>query len=277
MNHSLARRQFLQEISQPDASIDLAKAALYLAQEDYPTLVVGEYLTQLDTFAAEVSNRLPDEHYPLKVIQTINQYLFGELGFAGDTDDYYDPQNSYLNRVLERRRGIPITLSLVYLEIARRIDFPMVGVGMPGHFLMRPTLDEMEVFVDAFHEGEVMFPEDCGDRLREVFGRPVELRPEFFQEVSPRQFLARMLTNLKMIYIRKGDLDHTLAAIERILLLFPEASLELRDRGLIYYEKGRWDEAIPDLTQYLTALPLAKDKVMIEQIINTMQRRQSDS
>lgn len=273
MTHdSLARQQFLQEIDQPEAEINLAEAALFIAQEEYPDLRVEDYLNQLKALATAVEQRLPDARYPLRVIQAINTYLFEELGFVGNTEAYYDPQNSYFNRVLDRRTGIPITLSLVYLEIAQRIHFPMVGVGMPGHFLIRPDQEEMEVFVDPFHQGEVLFPEDCRDRLTEVFGRPVDLRPEFLRTVTPRQFLARMLTNLKMIYIRQGDMNRTLAAIERILMLFPDAVVEMRDRGLLYYEKGRWDDAIPDLTKYLDAQPNAQDKSMIEHLLNTIRQ-----
>ncbi|WP_208341915.1 SirB1 family protein, partial [Aetokthonos hydrillicola] len=165
MNFSSARHFFFQEIQQPDECIDLAKAALYIAQEEYPELDPEEYLNALDTMAGEAEERLPYPRYPLRVIQAINQYLYDDLGFAGNRKDFYDPRNSFFNEVIDRRVGIPITLSLVYLEIARRIDFPMVGVGMPGHFLIRPDLPEMELFVDPFNSGEVMFAQDCQERL----------------------------------------------------------------------------------------------------------------
>ena len=136
MDFPRARQLFYQEINQPDGSIDLAKAALYMALEEYPNLEPEEYLNALDTIADEVRSRLPAQHYPLRIIQTINSYLYGELQFAGNDADYYDPRNSFLNEVIDRRSGIPISLSLVYLEVAKRIDFPMVGSGMPGHFLL---------------------------------------------------------------------------------------------------------------------------------------------
>ncbi|MBD1912463.1 MULTISPECIES: transglutaminase-like domain-containing protein [unclassified Leptolyngbya] len=277
MNGVEARQRFSQEIEQPEDEISLARAALYIAAEEYPELDTDEYLNALDTMAAEVSERLPAERYPLKTIQALNGYLFEDLGFVGNTKDYYDPRNSYLNQVIERRTGIPITLSLVYLEVSQRIGFPMVGVGMPGHFLIRPTVNEMEVFVDPFHHGEVLFPEDCRDRLSQIYGRPVELRAEFLQAVSPHQFLIRMLTNLKMIYLKQGDLDRTLASVERILLIAPDALSERRDRGLLYYEQGRWDDAIGDLEFYLQQVPVEQDQTTIRRILDIMYERDRES
>jgi regulator of sirC expression with transglutaminase-like and TPR domain len=267
MNFSSARLYFYQEIQQPDEQIDLAKAALYIAQEEYPDLDVAEYLNALDTMATEVEERLPTPRYPLRIIQTINQYLYDDLGFAGNQTDYYDPCNSFLNDVIDSRMGIPITLALVYLEIARRIDFPMIGVGMPGHFLIRPDIPDMEIFVDAFNHGEVMFAEDCENRLSQVFQQAVSLKPEFLASVSHRQFLARMLTNLKYIYLKQQNLTKSLAAIERILLLFPDMMLELRDRGLIYYQLGEYNQAVQDLQSYLVKVPNAEDAVVIRQLL----------
>lgn len=270
MDFPFARQQFYREIQQTDADIDLAKAALFLAQEEYPDLDPDAYLSALDAMAADVAERLPTERYPLKVVQTINRYLFEDLKFHGNTADYYDPRNSYLNEVIDRRTGIPITLSLVYLETARRLDFPMVGVGMPGHFLIRPTFGEMAVFVDPFHQGEVMFAEDCQARLSQIYGKPIGLRPEFLEPVPPRQFLARMLTNLKAIYLSQGEIAKVLAVVDRLLLLFPDAPLEHRDRGLLYYQVGRWTEARPDLEFYLEQQPAADDASIIAQLLERM-------
>jgi regulator of sirC expression with transglutaminase-like and TPR domain len=138
MNRSLARQLFQREVQQPDEQIHLERAALYMAQEEYPELEVEAYLNALETMAAEVEERLPIEFYPLKIIQTINRYLYDDLGFVGNTTDYYDPRNSFLNEVIDRRTGIPITLSLVYLAIARRIGLPMVGHQYAGAFFDSP-------------------------------------------------------------------------------------------------------------------------------------------
>ncbi|MGB3206405.1 MAG: transglutaminase-like domain-containing protein, partial [Crinalium sp.] len=244
MNFNLARQYFSQEIQQPEPQIDLGKAALYIAKEEYPNLDPEEYLNALDTMASEIQKRLPEQRYPLRVLQTINNYLYDDLGFTGNKKDYYDPRNSFLNDVIERRTGIPITLSLLYLEIARRLDFPMVGIGMPGHFMIRPEFENVGIFVDAFNRGEIMFDEDCEERLSQIYQQPISSIPaELLQPVSNRQFLARMLTNLKMIYLSRRNFKSSVAAVERILLLFPDAVMELRDRGLLYYELQRWQEA----------------------------------
>ena len=263
---------FYQEINQPDAQIDLAKAALYIAQEEYPDLDTAAYLNALDVMATEVEERLPVERYPLRVIQSLNRYLYDDLGYTGNTSDYYDPRNSFLNEVIDRRTGIPITISLIYLEIARRIDFPMVGINMPGHFLIRPEFEDTGIFVDAFNRGEILFDSDCEERLAQIYGRPVQLQPDFTEPVSHRQLLARMLTNLKFIYLNRKDLPKALTVVERILLLFPDAPMELRDRGLLYYQMGYKSKASQDLEIYLAMLPNAEDASVIRQLLEQLRR-----
>lgn len=270
MNVSQARQRFSQETHQPDEQIDLAKAALYMAQEEFPDLDVEEYLNALDEMAAEVLERLDEPRYPLRVIKTLNQYLFEDLGFVGNTTNYYDPNNSFLNQVIERRTGIPITLSVVYLEIAKRINFPMVGIGMPGHFLVRPNFSGAGIYVDVFNQGEILFPEDCQAKLAELYGQQVKLRPQFLNPVNPRQILARILTNLKVIYMNAGEIVKAVAAIERILLIFPEEPNERRDRGILYYQLERWTEARQDLENYLKNQPQAQDAVIIRQLLARM-------
>lgn len=265
-----ARQYFYQEIQQPDERICLAKTALYIAQEEYSDLDVLEYLNALDTMAEELQARLPTSRYPLRMIQCINEYLYSDLGFAGNHQDYYDPQNSFLNQVIDRKLGIPITLSLVYLELAKRIDFPMVGVGMPGHFLIRPDAPDIEIFVDAFNGGEIMFVQDCQERLSQIYQQPVTLQPEFLAVITHRQFLARMLTNLKYIYIKQQDFLRALAAVERILLLLHDDNTELRDRGLLNYQLGRYTQAVADLNTYLERVPQAEDAVILRQLLSKL-------
>ncbi|NJK36757.1 MAG: tetratricopeptide repeat protein [Oscillatoriales cyanobacterium RM2_1_1] len=267
MSFSPARQQFIQEIQAPEPQIDLAKAALYLAQEEFPELEPMAYLNALDTMAVEIQERLPVERYPLRVLQVMNQYLFTDLGFVGSRENYYDPDNSYLNQVIDRRTGIPITLSLVYLALAQRIDFPMVGIGMPGHFLIRPDFADAGIYVDAFNQGEILFPVDCEARLSQIYGQPVQLQPEFLEPVGSRQFLARMLTNLKVIYVNQNQIDKALGAVERILLLFPEALSERRDRGLLYYQLDQWREARKDLEFYLAKMPSAPDEQVVRRLL----------
>ncbi len=277
MQLSLARQLFMHEVRQPDEYIDLERAALYIAQEAYPNLDIEEYVAALDTMAEEVRERLPVEDYPLRTLQVLNQYLYEDLGFQGNQDDYYNPKNSFLNDVIDRRTGIPISLSLLYLSLAQRIAFPMVGVGLPGHFLIRPLQHQMEIFVDAFDQGEILFAQDCEALLQKMFGDRLVMREQFLAPVTQRQFLARMLTNLKAIYAAEANLEGVLAAVERILILFPDAPVELRDRGMILFRLQRWVEARQDLEQYLFMLPTAADRRIVENILEHMQNTLLDS
>lgn len=261
---------FYNEVNQPDDQIDLAKAALYIAQAEYPHLEITAYINALDLMAAKIEESLPAERYPLRMIQSLNQYLYNDLGYSGNTSDYYDPRNSFLNEVIERRTGIPITLSLVYLEVAQRLNFPMVGIGMPGHFLIRPEFEDTGIFVDAFNRGEILFEQDCEARLTQIYKRPVLMKPTFLQPLVPRQLLARMLTNLKFIYLNRKDIPRALATVEHILLLFPDAPMELRDRGLLYYQLGYGSKASQDLEIYLAMLPNAEDADAIRRLLEQL-------
>ena len=269
---SPALRRLQAEVDCPDDQIDLAKAALWIAQEEYPDLEPAVSLQQLDAMAEVLRDRLPTERYPLKVIKTINQYLFEELGFSGNQDNYYAPRNSFFNDVLERRTGIPLTLSMLYLALAERIDFPMVGVGMPGHFIIRPKGSEMEIYVDPFHRGEVLFQEDCEQRLQQVYQRHVVLTPEMLPEVTARQCLVRMLTNLKVIYLKNSQFGKAIGTINGLLVLMPDAPRELRDRGLVLYELERWQESKDNLEQYLMLAQDAEDQRVIRQLVDYMEQ-----
>jgi regulator of sirC expression with transglutaminase-like and TPR domain len=198
---------FFAEINQSDRDIDLARAALYIAQTAYPDLDVESHVQLLDKMAEQVAKRLPESRYPLLVIRTINDYLYGDLGFTGNNSNYYDPRNSFLNDVLARRTGIPITLALVYLEIAQRIGFPMIGIGMPGHFMIRPDFEDSEIFIDTFNHGEILFAEDCRQKLMNIYQQNIPaLTAALVPPVTKRQFIARMLNNLQVIYIDRGEL-----------------------------------------------------------------------
>ena len=267
MFFSIELQNFYREINQPDEQINLARASLYYAQTEYPDLEPDEYINALDTMAQELEERIEEKRYPLKVISLINQYLYKDLGFSGNTIDYYDPRNSYLNEVLERRLGIPITLAVVYLEIAWRIDFPMVGIGMPGHFLIRPEFKDVGIFVDPFNRGEILFEQDCQRLLNRVYQEPIRFEPYFLAPVGNREILARILTNVKYIHISRQDLTKALSAVQSILLLFPDNPREIRDRGLLYYQLEEWQKAFEDLTDYLSMSPDADDAQIIRQLL----------
>ncbi len=210
----------LAEINKPEQELNLARAALYIAQTEYPDLDIDAQLQILDEMATEIATRLPQSRYPLRVIQTINDYLYAELGFSGNTSNYYDPRNSFLNDVLARRTGIPLTLALVYLEMAKRVDLPMVGIGMPGHFIIRPDFEDSEIFIDAFNQGEILFTEDCRQKLVQIYQQEIpNLSPSILQPVTKRQFLQRMLNNLLQIYLGQENVDQTFV-IKDLLALF---------------------------------------------------------
>jgi regulator of sirC expression with transglutaminase-like and TPR domain len=204
-------KRFLAEIDKPDREINLSKAALYIAQIEYPDLEIDRYLETLDLMGAEVAKILPETQYPLKVIQTINRYLYTDLKFHGNESDYYNPHNSFLNDVIDRRTGIPITLAVVYLHIAKSIDFPMIGIGMPGHFIIRPNFEDAGIFVDVFNQGEILFVEDCRQKLMQIYQQDIPfLPPESLQPVTNRQVLLRMLHNLQATYLNQPDFERAL-------------------------------------------------------------------
>jgi len=270
MNNQLQWHNFYQEVKRPE--IDLAKACLYFSQAEYPDLKPKKYLKFIDDTASEIEFKLPVERYPLKVIQVINQHLFDTLGFRANREDYYDPNNSFLHQVIDRKLGIPISLSVVYLAISQRLNFPMVGVGMPGHFLIRPEFENVGIFVDPFNRGEILFTDDCQKRLDENYQKQLKLDPSWLAPVDNKQILARMLNNLKFIYLHRREIDKALSTMSAILKIHPEKTAEIRDRGLLYYQTNRWDEAILDLEYYLKVDPNSDDAPMIEILLEKMNR-----
>ncbi|MEA5462446.1 SirB1 family protein [Leptothoe sp. PORK10 BA2] len=264
LSFSQAQQRFRHLITQP--TLNLAAAALCPAQEMYPDCDPAVCYQQLDHMAAAIKPNIST--YPLKTIQAINHQLYTELGFRGNQIDYYDPDNSYLNRVLERRVGIPITLALVYLEVAQRLDFPMVGVGMPGHFLICPTIEEMAVYVDPFNRGEVLFEPDCQTIFQGLYGTKAGWKADYLTPISAKSLLARLLNNLKLIYLNRRDLPHTLTILNYLLLLFPQQPGNSRDRGLIHYQLQNLLAARSDLETYLAQSPGAADRHQISRLLD---------
>ncbi len=252
-------RERLSEMAhRSEEQMDLGEAALLIACEEYPDLDVARYLDRLDTLADRF-RRCGSQGGSDVGVLALNAFLFGEAGFAGNTEAYYDPRNSFLNEVLDRRLGIPITLGMLYMEIARRVGVRVEGIGLPGHFLLRYAGAEGSFYIDAFHRGEFLSAEDCRLRFREVNERDLAFRPEFLEPVTKRQMLTRMLCNLKGIYIQAGEWCRAVSATERLLLLNPEASGEMRDRGLLYFRLECFRNALRDLEAYLEREPMAAD------------------
>src|ERR1035438_9650960 len=196
----------LVEPAREDESIPLAAAALAIARMAYPDLDAGPYLARLEEMAEQVRARLRKNPTARESIALLNQVLFQEEGLRGNREDFYDPRNSFLNDVLDRKLGIPITLSAVYMEIARRVGFPVAGVGMPGHFLLKHyDVVAGEIFIDAFDRGRILGPDDCQQRLDEVYGGQIDMRAEYLQPVTHREILRRLLNNLRQIYLTRRD------------------------------------------------------------------------
>ncbi|MCH8185196.1 MAG: transglutaminase family protein [Chloroflexi bacterium] len=206
--------------------IDLAQMALLIAAAEYPDLDVKEELRALDSLAAGASRSLGEETDPLARVNRLSEYLFDEVGFRGNREDYYDPRNSFLNEVLSRRLGIPITLSLVYIEVGKRLGVPLVGVGMPGHFMVRINSGEEGLMIDPFHRGILLSEKECAQRLQEVAGAGVPWDRSYLAPVSNRGLIERILLNLRGIYGRRHDQPRALRAAEWLLALQSRSPLE---------------------------------------------------
>lgn len=251
-------REFAELTGRPDGRVDLARAALAIARWEYPGLAVDAYLERLDALARGVDGvrRSTD---PVGRLHRLREYLFVEQGFAGNREDYYDPRNSFLNDVLDRRRGIPITLSLVLMEVGKRLGLAVEGIGLPGHFIAGARLGDSQILLDPFNAGALLTPEACEKLVGRALGRKVALKPENFAAVTRRQFLARMLANLKRIYWQREAWDRVVGVIDRLLVLDPKAAGEWRDRGLAWSNLGEVRRGLVDWERYLTEFPNAAD------------------
>jgi regulator of sirC expression with transglutaminase-like and TPR domain len=253
--------QFRRLLNQPDAAIDLAEGALLIAKSVYPELDVGAQLARVDGLAQTLRQRFDASHALPERILALNRFLFDELKFGPNIEDYYDPRNSFLNEVLERRVGIPITLCVLYMEIGRRVGIPLHGVSFPGHFLVKCPLDEGLVVLDPYAGGMSLTIRDLQQRLREVKGGEVSraIVAGLLVSAQPREILARMLRNLKSIYLGKEDYLRALPLMHWLILAAPGQPAELRDRGMAYLKLECFRAALSDFEQYLGMAPDAAD------------------
>ncbi len=265
-----ARSRFAALVLGAEAELPLAEAALLIAAEEYPQLLPEPYLRRLDLLAERVHDRLSDETAPLVLLQELSRVLFQEEGFRGNTEEYYDPRNSFLNDVLDRRVGIPITLSVVYLEVGWRLGLPLEGVNFPGHFLVRYQGEALRILVDPFQGGELRFEGDAQALLDRVYGGSVNLVPEYLRPAARKDILVRILANLKGIYLNGHDDVRALAAVERLQLLRPGEPEELRERGMILARLGRPAEARAELERYLERAPGAPDRRRVELLLERL-------
>lgn len=260
-----------------DKGFALVEAAICVAQDDQPGLDPQAVLGEIDRLAARLKSRLPADAPPLRRLRALNQYFFVELGFAGNVNNYYDRRNSYLHEVLATRRGIPITLALLYIELAGQLGLQAAGVSFPGHFLVKLRMPQGEVVIDPFN-GRSLSRDELDERLAPYrarhglegdFETPLGL---FLQAAPPRDVLARLLFNLKEIHRSAEDWPRLLAVQQRLVLLLPQAAEQLRDRGLVWAELGRPDEAADDLAAYLAARPDADDAAALRERLAELRR-----
>src|SRR5262249_20520058 len=250
----------------PTTPLDLAEVALVLARDEYPALDVEGYLAELAGMAHELRGRLRGS-LPTRV-KALCRFLFHDMGFRGNEREYYDPRNSYLNEVLDRRTGIPITLSAVAMALGGRAGLEVGGVGLPGHFVVEAVPGRREILIDPFHGGRVLTRDECEKLVQGALGMPFEMTPESLRPVPLGFIVQRMLTNLKAVYIRESDFDRAARVIERLRLLAPEDVQQRRDLGATLLRAGRPGRAIEHLQAYLDAVPEADDAATVRQLLD---------
>ncbi|MCY0388803.1 tetratricopeptide repeat protein [Robbsia sp. Bb-Pol-6] len=259
-----------------DEGLPLTEAALSLAQDAYPDLDMQGTLAEIDALVDRLKKRLAKDAGLAQKLPLLNRFFFRELGFAGNQNDFYDPDNSHLNVVLRKRRGIPISLAVLYLEMAQQLQLPAGGVSFPGHFMLRVTLPAGEVMLDPM-SGESLSEAQLMDRLDPYLSRRGEpiggaLRA-LLQPATAREILARMLRNLKSIYLQTERWQRLLAVQQRLAILLPQDIEERRDRGLAFARLDYLRPAIEDLQAYLGECPAAEDATVIESQLVDLRRR----
>jgi regulator of sirC expression with transglutaminase-like and TPR domain len=270
------RESFAEEVAKPGEAIRLDAAALLIAAEDeaHREVDVAEYLSRLEGLGELARERLRGPTGSR--VEAFNHFLFEEMAFTGNQLDYYDPRNSFLNHVIDRRTGIPITLSILYMEVGCRANLRVEGVGLPSHFIVRAFADDSAegTLVDPFH-GTTLSLQDCQDRLDTIYDGQVRLTEEHLRAATKRKILARMLTNLKLIYVQAKMYRQALAAVDRIRLVTPEAVSEHRDRAALLMQLDRLTEAIAETKTYLRLAPKATDANEARERLHLLQRQQA--
>lgn len=255
-----------------DEKIDLIRGALVIARTEYPDLDIEEYAGRIERMARRAA-ALASDLDPQRALAALNQVVFEQANLRGNREDYYDPRNSFLNDVLDRGLGIPITLSIIYMEVAGRIGFHLVGVGMPGHFLLKHySAEGQERLIDCFNRGDILSRQDCQTRLDEIYSGEMKLRPEFLHPISRRQILTRMLNNLKTVYLSTRNFRKALLVADLILVIYPQSAEDLKQRGLLRYSMAMHSLAAEDLDAYLKVAPKASDAEEIRQMTISIRR-----
>jgi regulator of sirC expression with transglutaminase-like and TPR domain len=258
------------------SGFDIVEAASWVAAEEYPDLDVSMLLSRVRLISAEGARRADAHRNPFARLDALRSYLFEELGFRGNEKEYNDPRNSFLNEVLDRRMGNPLSLSVLFLDAAAAAGFEARGIGLPGHFVARVTYGSRTLYVDPYHLGQVISEDDCRQLVARTTGRPSLFRRGLLEGADGRAMLTRLLLNLKYIYVKTEDYVRALAAVERLLLIAPDDSTEIRDRGFLHAHLGRPGAAVSDLESYLALTPDARDAESVRGRVAWLRQRLSE-
>jgi|SRR5215475_2799508 len=248
-----ARREFATIAAREP--VPLVRGALLIAKEEYPDLAVDSYIDRFAELAREAEPIVHSGDDTVERVQLLSHFLCEQKGFQGDRENLGDPRNSFLNQVLDRRLGLPITLSIVYLEVGRRLGINLFGVSFPTHFLVKAVDERGELIIDPFSGGAILTVDQIKARLAQIYGQPVELHPALLKAASPRHILTRVLRNLKNVYNGASDWARALSALDRILLLDPRAVEELAERGELYERLECFKAALDDYQSFLSLAP----------------------
>jgi regulator of sirC expression with transglutaminase-like and TPR domain len=270
---TLAARNAFAELAVLDEAVfPLDRAALTIGLEEYPALDIDAYLRKLDTLAARTQVLAGQDQSSSNILECLKEVLFAQEALRGNTEDYYDPRNSYLNEVLDRKQGIPISISVIYIEVARRIGFQVQGVGFPGHFIVKCAASGREILVDPFNNGRELTVTECQELLDRVYGGSVPMQPAYLSPMEKKSIISRMLFNLKGIYYQREEYNKALSIVERILTLNPGILSEIRDRGLLYMQTSLFAKALADLEHYLAHTDSPEDLAYIQGHIKTLRK-----
>ena len=250
----------------------LATGALLIAQSEYCELNIGSYLDQLDEMAEVVRERIQGVTLPEQHIAELNRYLFEEKGFTGNTDNYYALGNNFLNFVIDKKTGIPITLGVVYIEVGRRAGLPLVGVNFPGHFLVKYQSEHLDILLDVFENGAFMTEDTLRAKLQSNFDEVVVLEPNMLAEATDKEILARILRNLTRAYTLLENYDKALTATERITWLLPNVAADYRLLGYLYYKNHAYSEGITAFEKYLQLAETPPDATAVERNIQHLEK-----
>ena len=267
-----ARGLLAEAVQKSERDLELGRAVLFIAQEEYPQLPVERYMMRFDALAEAAKDRLDNETAAPVVLRELIHTLYEREGFRGNTESYHDPRNSLLNDVLDRRLGIPITLGIVMLEVGWRLDLPLEGVNFPGRFLVRYKGATEHLLVDPFDGGRIRFEDEAQELLDKVYGGMVRMQDQFLRSATKRDMIHRLLVDLKGLYVNVHDDERALSTIERLLLLRSDSSGERRDRGMLLVKLGRASEAMEQLQEYLDYTPQAADAPRVRSLLERLER-----